>query len=98
MEQRYIPKYLDAQPQFLWWEMDEGIILFSPLIVGIMIEQIIMMIVIGIVAQKIYSTLKNAKQQGYMNHLLYALGLYNPKSNRKKKNKIPYYYNKYYVQ
>lgn len=94
----YIPKYLDAQPQFLWWEADEGLIIASFILTGRMIDNVIIFTFLGFFLQRLYSKLKNARQEGYLNHVLYALGLYQPKSNKIKKNKIPFYYIKKYVQ
>lgn len=98
MEMRYIPKYLNAQPQFLWWEADEAMIGLSAIILGRVIDKMLIFLVIGFILVKIYSKLKNAKQEGFMIHTLYSLGLVQFKSNGIKKNKIPHYYIKYYVK
>ncbi len=95
---RYIPKYLDAQPQFLWFELDEAMILLMGLVTGRMLDQMIVFIVISFAIQKVYSRLKNAKQTGFVQHTLYALGLVKFKSNLGKFKKIPDYYIKFYVK
>lgn len=95
---RYIPKYLDAQPQFLWWEADEAMILAAGVVAGIMLEKMLIFIPLGVIIQKIYSSLRNAKQEGYMKHIIYKIGLLNPSSNKIKKLKIPFFYIKFYVR
>lgn len=97
-EMRYIPKYLNAKPQFLWWEIDEAAIIFSSLIIGRILDKLLIFLIIGFVLLKIYTKLKNSKQEGFIIHTLYALGLVQFKSNGIKKNKIPHYYIKYYVK
>jgi len=95
---RYIPKYLDAQPQFLWFEFDEAMILLIGLMTGRMLDQMILFIAISLIIQRVYTKLKNAKQTGFLQHTLYALGLVKFKSNIGKFKKIPDYYIKYYVK
>lgn len=95
---RYIPKFLDAQPQFLWWEFDEAMILLAGLMSGIMLDNRIIFFSISIIVQRVYTKLKEAKQPGYLYHKLYSLGLTTMKSNSMKKNKIPDFYNKYFVK
>lgn len=95
---RYIPKFLDAQPQFLWFELDEAMILLAGLVSGTMFDNRIICITLSIIVKKIYTALKTSKQQGYLYHKLYSLGLLNMKSNSVKKNKIPYFYNKFFVK
>lgn len=98
MEPRYIPKYLDAQPQFLWWEIDEAFILFGSLIIGRMLDRLILFLIIGFVFLKLYNKLKSSKQDGFMIHFFYRLGLVKFKSNTNKSNKLPHYYIKYFIK
>lgn len=95
---RYIPKYLDAQPQFLWFELDEAMILLTGLVAGRMLDQMIFFIALSLIVQRVYTRLKNAKQTGFLQHTLYALGLVKFKSNLGKFKKIPDYYIKFYVK
>lgn len=95
---RYIPKFLDAQPQFLWWEIDEFLILVFSLVIGMFFDEKVIMFSLGILIQKTYSKLKTGKQQGFLYHKLYSWGLLRLKSNLIKKGKIPFYYNKYFIK
>jgi hypothetical protein len=86
----YIPKFLNAQPQFLWWDADETMILAFGLLLGISIEQRLICIVSALIIQKLYSKSKEHSQIGYLRHKLYALGLI-------KNRKVPPYYIKLYI-
>ncbi len=96
MEEKYIPKYLNAMPQILWWEGDEFAFLFLFTAVGIMFNHQFIGLGVGIIAMKIYSYFKGKKQEGYGYHKMYALGLYNKKIG--KKNRFPEYWVKRYVR
>lgn len=43
----YIPKYLDAPERYLFWRMDEAMILVAPLVVGLMAGQFLLGLIIG---------------------------------------------------
>lgn len=88
---RFIPKYLDATPHLLWWEMDEAILIICFLVFGIFLEKILLMLFLGIITSYIYAKIKYNAQDGYFYHLFYSLGLYTFQSNKVKKNKIPKY-------
>ena len=89
---RYIPKYLNASPHILWWEIDEALIILFFLIGGVMSDHIILMLILGAAVSFIYTKIKNHKQDGYFSHLFYFLGLRTLRSNRINKNKFPKYY------
>ena len=82
MEQNYIPRYLSAQPQLLWWELDEIMFLLSFTAVGIIAGKMAAFAVIGFVVMKFYGKLKYSKQDGYLKHFFYKLGLYNAPGRR----------------
>lgn len=72
----YIPKYLNAMPQFLWWEVDEVAFLFIFTGLGVLVNNPIIGALIGYILMKIYVKAKARRQKGYLWHKLYALGLY----------------------
>ena len=43
-----IPRYIDSQPQFLWWEFDELIVVVLLFSMGIMTDTLTFMLLIGI--------------------------------------------------
>ncbi|MDR0453807.1 MAG: type IV conjugative transfer system protein TraL [Deferribacteraceae bacterium] len=87
----YIPKFLNAQPQFLWWDADEFIILIGGTLIGIIFDMRIICILSAFIAQKIYAKSKDHKQVGFLYHKLYSLGLL-------KSPKVPPAYIKLYIK
>ena len=75
----YLPKYLNALPQVLWWEFDELMFLIVFTGIGIMANAQFTGAAIGFLAMKAYSSLKKKKQPGFLKHYLYKLGLYGVK-------------------
>jgi type IV conjugative transfer system protein TraL len=91
MEKHYIPKYLSSQPQFLWWDADEALILVLGLLIGVTFDQRLICISVALIIQKIYAKTKEHSQIGYLHHKLYSLGLL-------KNGKIPPYYIKLFIK
>jgi len=79
MDRHYLPKYLDALPQILWWELDELAFLMGCTAMGIMADAQIIGAASGFIIMKIYSKLKRKKQPGFLKHWLYSKGLYGMK-------------------
>jgi len=79
MEDHRLPRYLHARPQLLNWELDE-LMFFLPLVgVGIMVNQMPLFSLVGYLAMQFYIRLKRNRQDGYVVHFFYRLGLYNLK-------------------
>jgi len=76
MEERNIPKYLNAQPQILWWDLDEFIVLLLFTGLGIVANHQFIGTIIGILAMKAYSKLSTIKHPGFIKHFAYSLGIY----------------------
>lgn len=72
----YLPKYLNALPQILWWELDELAFLAVGTAIGIMANAQIIGAGIGFLSMKLYSSQKKKRQPGYFKHFLYKLGLF----------------------
>lgn len=92
MEERYIPKYLNAQLQILWWDLDEFIVLIIFTGIGLIANHQFFGAVIGYIAMRIYTKLNNAKHPGFVKHFAYSIGLFGLK------NKVPEYWNKELVR
>lgn len=83
MKRKYIPKYLNAEPQILWWDISEFVILLLFIAFGVLSDMPYIGAMLGVVALKIATKLKNYKQAGFMKHYAYGFGLYGMK------NKVP---------
>ena len=79
MEEHRLPRYLHARPQLLNWELDEVMIWLPFIGVGIMVNQPPLFALVGYLLMRFYIRLKNNRQDGYIAHFFYRLGLYNLK-------------------
>jgi len=92
MEEHRLPKYLRAQPQLLNWELDELMVWAPFVIVGLLINHMFLLSLVGYFVMRGYIKLKRNKQDGYLLHFFYKLGLYNLKG------KVPEYWIKELVK
>lgn len=70
-----IPRYLDSLPQFLWWELDELIVLIGLFAGGIAIGELIYVIVLGILPAMFYlGKFKREALEGGIYHAAYSMG------------------------
>ena len=78
IEKHYVPKYLFAQPQIGWWELDEFLFVIVGTGIGIIIGGYGTIIggFIGIILAKLYGMTKETKQPGFLKHWAYSLGIY----------------------
>lgn len=70
-----IPRYIDEPPQILWWEMDEAVVVMLCMILGIAINKMIHLTIVGLVAGYLIGKMKNTKQEGYLHHLAWWHGI-----------------------
>ena len=70
-ETGYIPKSLDAQERFLWWEMDQAIIAILMIGVGVIVGAMLSGMVAGSIAAWQYGRLKAGKHPRFALHVLY---------------------------
>jgi conjugal transfer pilus assembly protein TraL len=58
----YIPKYLDEPPRWLFWTMDEAIVLIAPLLLGLIVfNRLILGFVLGVILMVILKKLKGSR-------------------------------------
>lgn len=70
-ETGYIPKSLDAQERFLWWEMDQAIVAIMLIGMGVVAGSMLLGIVLGSLAAWQYGRLKAGKHPKFAVHALY---------------------------
>jgi len=90
--ERYLPKYLNAMPQILWWELDQFLVFIGFISVGILAGRTFSGFVAGMVATFAYTKIRDNRQPGYFKHWMYSKGLYNLK------DKMPEYYVKEFIR
>lgn len=76
MESR-IPRYIDDPPQFLWWEVDELVVVVTGFGLGIFLSYPTMGGLAGILLARLARAQKAGNADGYVWHFLYWLGLLN---------------------
>lgn len=75
MDYKRIPKYLDAKPQFLWWEVDDISVFFIFLVIGLVSNYLLVCSAIGIFAVWLKIKSKDSFVKGYFNHFFVWHGL-----------------------
>jgi conjugal transfer pilus assembly protein TraL len=57
----FIPRYMDALPQILWWELDELVILFLSFFLGLITRQLTTLLIVGVISTFILAKLRTAR-------------------------------------
>ena len=70
-----IPRYLNAQAQILWWELDEILILTAAIGVGIMYELLWITVPLGLFAAKGLAKTKADHGHGWFLHQTWWRGI-----------------------
>ena len=64
----HIPRYLNAQAQLLWWELDEVLVITAALGVGILYEMLVFSIPLALIAAKLMAKMKAEHGTGWILH------------------------------
>ncbi|MCY3731834.1 MAG: type IV conjugative transfer system protein TraL [Rhodospirillaceae bacterium] len=75
MQPLFMPRHLDDQMTILVWPADEMLPVFAWLIVGVLINQKLICLGIGILAMRFFRKMKEGHPDGYLLHALYWTGL-----------------------
>lgn len=75
MRPLFMPRHLDEPMTVFLWPADEIIPVLACLAVGILINQKLICLIIGIIAMKFFRKMKEGNPDGYMLHALYWSGL-----------------------
>jgi len=85
-EDVYIKNYefLDSKPYFASWEMDTFIVFSTFFGLALMLTNdllpFIIMFATGLVSAVVYDKIKNSKAKGFFWHILYVIGIKQPKT------------------
>jgi conjugal transfer pilus assembly protein TraL len=66
-----IPRRLDDPPKFLWWDADVAILAMGCLVLGIVLEQTLPFLLLGIGIALFYQKLKAGRTRAFGLHALY---------------------------
>ncbi|MFZ2171960.1 MAG: type IV conjugative transfer system protein TraL [Methylococcaceae bacterium] len=75
MEPVAIPKTIDDPIHLLLWSADEIVPFMVCMFTGMLIDQFIPALAIGVIAVKLYPRFRNNRPDGYNLHAIYLLGL-----------------------
>lgn len=67
----YVPKYLDAPERYLFWTVDEAIILLAPVVVGLMAGQMLVGLLLGPLFLMGLKKLKGSQGEKALQHAFY---------------------------
>lgn len=70
-----IPVEIDTPQQVLLWTVDEFVPFMTFLVFGNLTGHLVSFCIVGAVIGHLYKRYKNTRPDGYLNHLLYWVGL-----------------------
>ncbi len=70
-----IPRYLNSQPQILWWEIDEIIIIITAIGLGVVFEALIVTVPLGLLAARTLGRVKAQHGHGWIIHSAWWRGI-----------------------
>lgn len=73
--ERRVPRYIDDPPQFLFWDLDEAMIVGGSFCFGILIGRPAIGMVAGVLLGRLIRKQRSGKSEGYFWHALYWLGI-----------------------
>lgn len=71
METVHMPRFVDSQPQFFFWEMDEFIVYGLALCGGIALRELVAFAILGFIIVKLFGIWKARRLDGALLHLGY---------------------------
>lgn len=95
MVETRFPKYADAFPQFLMWEMDELMPVALCFVTFLPTRNLLLGLIIGFIIMSIYKRGKEKYPNFFLFHYPYVWGLWKPKL---KKTELPKGYVTYYQE
>lgn len=76
LQEYYIPKHLDSPARILFWTVDEFMMFFAPILMGLFLDQLLVATIIGVFC---YSKWKRIKGIGKGNVPLFFIYWFLPK-------------------
>lgn len=67
----YVPRYLDAPPRVLFMEMDMFMVLFSPIVLGMLMNQVFGGVILGVACAIIVRKAKAGRGRGLVTQAVY---------------------------
>ena len=70
-----VPRYIDSQPQFFWWELDEFALAIGIMGVGMLTETLTVVFFVIVVLSAWMKRFKSNNLDGALIHIAYRAGL-----------------------
>lgn len=70
-----LPRHVDDPPNLLFWRIDDVTPFFLVLVIGILVNQPLIFILLGLVTVRLYGRFRESRADGYALHALYWIGL-----------------------
>lgn len=74
MKEVEIPRYIDSQPQIFFWELDEFLLSFGMVAVGIITDSLLLTLFCIWLVTKLFRRLKSRSLDGALKHFFYWSG------------------------
>jgi len=75
MEPIKMPILVDEPMQVFLWGIDELVPIMAMLAIGMMVDRLLILLLIGMAAAHIYRRYRGVKPEGYLMHKLYWMGI-----------------------
>jgi conjugal transfer pilus assembly protein TraL len=69
------PRHIDDPPNLMLWRIDDVTPFILLLVIGILINQTMLGIALGVITVKLYGAFRESRADGYALHALYWFGL-----------------------
>lgn len=69
-----IPRFVDAQPQVLLWELDEFILMCGAFVAGLAFKMLTIFLIIGWVLRRMFAKYKAGVLDGALQHIAASMG------------------------
>ena len=70
-----IPRHVDDPPTLLLWRVDDLVPVVLMLVFGILVDQLLVFLLLGIVLVRLYGRFRDSRPDGYALHWAYWVGL-----------------------
>ena len=70
-----IPRHVDDPPTLLLWRIDDLVPVVLMLVLGILADQLLVFVLLGIVLVRLYGRFRDSRPDGYALHWAYWAGL-----------------------
>ena len=75
MERLKIPRHIDDPPQVLFFSLDEFVLIFMFMVVGVLVDMLLPAMFIGIGVARLFKKFQEGMMPGLLYHLMWWIGI-----------------------